>query len=198
MKRNQRLALLVLAASTIVGGAPHSEAQNTDLFTSMNSPTLDQTSDWLARVMPIYGGNTSASLDQTISNASIDNNCVLRWSSKNTAKSELFRNQQPGFEQPVSTLVPLGAGLDASSGLQNSFGLYTFKFVTKSNRPIIHSEGQGFKVDIKSTELLVSKAPTTVGAVPLNKMVPEISKAFFYAATLCQEKSGRGGVGATR
>ncbi len=97
----------------------HADVNWLDAPTPDSSPTLRETSDWLGKTLPLYGGGSTwngSLLDANrVLSASIDNDCNLNLAidyATNTNKNAERRVKHAHFSHEVDAIsVPLGAGV---------------------------------------------------------------------------------------
>lgn len=101
---------LLLPAAAFAGKKKSASAQdNTDWLnapTPDGSPTLKETSDWLARTLADYGGDPSGSVYTVVQNVHIDNNCNFNYTLASRARDN------KSYHETTEVSFALGAVTD--------------------------------------------------------------------------------------
>lgn len=152
------------------------------------SPTLKQTSDWLAQTLSGYGGETDGSQTTVLFGVAISNDCRFHYTEKTTASDN--KHWHSGAE--VS--FPLGAVTSVTADTDNETGRMTGLNITTGTLELVQFNRQDW--NDKSTRYATSAGlsiehqpqpqPGQEAPQDPSKMVPRIVTALQHAVSLCQ------------
>jgi hypothetical protein len=197
------LALAIFLSSSAFAGSSKQQAtqDSTDRLnapTADGSPTLQVTSDWLAKTLQDYGGDLpNNDYDDFYINVGIDNNCRLSYADKSVEKDN-------GAYEIRETTVILGAvdsvNVDAMdlNDNHNVIGMTTGKVaaVSETDHPQTTVKGKALAsptpplTSNKIYGIFIERTPPPRPGADIPEtnaqMVPRIVAALQHAVSLCQ------------
>lgn len=179
------LIVLTIALLLPLTAFASKKKQQTARDSTETSPTLQETSDWLAKTLEAYGGKDDERVSNVISNAHIDDHCNFSFEQTNHS----LRASGRTYIWQIS--LPLGAvTLVEPEILRSSDAEVGVRIWTGDVNAVVQTGQEGRHVGATFATIDVARSPQgDIGAqVPQNpdQMVPRIVNALQHAVSLCQ------------
>jgi hypothetical protein len=178
------LAVVILLPLSAFAAKKKPQADSPDWLnapTPDGSPTLKETSDWLANSLADYAGvdDGAISSSTSVSNVAIDNTCTFRWS------ESYYREKHPSYVYAL----PLGA-VSEITALPDNGGNWFDLMIKTGDVAAIRGSGQ-MAIPVSSiVTIQIGRRPSPKLNAPspetAEQMAPRIQKALQHAADLCR------------
>ena len=175
---------ILLPLSALAGKKKQQQSDGTDWLnapTPDGSPTLKETSDWLAKTLADYGGSDWDTYPARVADVGIDNTCTFRWKAVTDPGKH---SSYDGFA------VPLGAVTSVAISPQSSDG-HNWLDLNISTGNVAAIRGSGGSVPATEMSwIVISRMPAPKLNAPTpetpEQMAPRIQKALQHAVDLCR------------
>lgn len=145
------------------------------------SPTLKQTSDWLAKTLEGYGGGYANGITYSISGVRVDNDCSFHYTEKDTGDH---------YKDIVDVSFPLGAVTSVSSQLSQEDSVHNVTVKTGDVNLVKFSRPKDKDAWREFAFVWVGRMPQEIAGGEARQapeqMLPHIVSALQHAVDLCK------------